>query len=80
MDRNRLAWASRITDDLPAQAVSAHRTLSMLMSDNTDGIDIEAKVCRLIGFDPVTYTLVEELAADSVKEIPKEWQLSLIIS
>lgn len=62
VDCNRLAWASRIADGLPVQAVSAHRTLSMLMSDGTDGIDVEAKVCRLMGFDPATYEFVEDLS------------------
>lgn len=62
VDCNRLAWASRIADGLPVQAVSAHRTLSMLMSDGTDGIDVEVKVCRLMGFDPATYELVEDLS------------------
>lgn len=67
---NRLAWASRIADGLPAQAVSAYRTLSMLMSDSTDGIDIEAEVCRLMGFDTATYALMEDLSevADADKE------------
>ena len=59
VDCNRLAWASRIADGLPAQAVSAHRTLSMLMGNDTDGIDVEAEVCRLTGFDPATYALME---------------------
>lgn len=70
VDCNRLAWASRIADGLPAQAVSAHRTLSMLMGNNTDGIDVEAKVCRLTGFDPATYALMEDLSemTDADKE------------
>ena len=75
VDCNRLAWASRIADGLSAQAVSAHRTLSMLVGGSADGIDVETEVCRLMGFDLVMYTLVEEIAADSVKEIPKERQL-----
>ena len=62
VDCNRLAWASRIADGLPTQAVSAHRTLSVLVSDGTDGIDVEAEVCRLMGFDPATYALVEEVS------------------
>lgn len=62
VDCNRLAWASRIADGLPAQAVSAHRTLSTLLGDCADGIDVEAEVCRLMGFDPATYELVEEFA------------------
>lgn len=74
VDCNRLAWASRIADELPAQAVSAHRTLSTLLGDCADGIDVEAEACRLIGFDPATYERVEELATDSVREIPKERQ------
>ena len=57
VDCNRLARASRIANGLPVQAVSAHHTLSMLMSDGTDGIDVEAKVCRLMCFDPATYGL-----------------------
>ena len=60
-DCNRLAWASRIADGLPTQAVSAHRTLSALVGDGADGIDVEAEVCRLMGFDPATYELVEGL-------------------
>ena len=59
VDCNRLAWASRIADGLPAQAVSAHQTLSMLVGDGADGIDVEAEVCRQMGFDPATYALVE---------------------
>ena len=62
VDCNRLAWASRIADDLPAQAVSAHRTPSTLLGDCADGIDVEAEVCRLMGLDPATYELAEELA------------------
>ena len=65
VDCNHLAWASRIADELPAQAVSAHRTLSTLLGDCADGIDVEAEVCRLMGFDPATYERVEELATDS---------------
>ncbi|WP_282742568.1 hypothetical protein [Olsenella uli] len=61
VDCNRLAWASRIADGLPAQAVSAHRMLSALMGNSADGIDVEARVCRLMGFDPATYALVEDL-------------------
>ena len=70
VDCNRLAWASRIADGLPAQAVSAHRTLSMLMGNDTDGIDVEAEVCRLMGFDPATYALMEDLSemTDADKE------------
>ena len=70
VDCNRLAWASRIADGLPAQAVSAHRTLSMLMGNDTDGIDVEAEVCRLTGFDPATYALMEDLSemTDADKE------------
>ncbi|MDP9860694.1 hypothetical protein J2S71_002390 [Olsenella profusa DSM 13989] len=75
VDCNRLAWASRIADGLPAQAVSAHRTLSMLVSDGADGIDIEAEVCRLMGFDPATYELVEELAEDSAADNSQECRL-----
>ena len=62
VDCSRLAWASRIADELPTQAVSAHRTLSTLLGDCADGIDVEAEVCRLMGFDPATYELAEELA------------------
>ena len=71
VDCNRLAWASRIADGLPAQAVSAHRTLSMLMGNDTDGIDVEAEVCRLTGFDPATYALMEDLSemTDADKEV-----------
>ena len=70
VDCNRLAWASRIADGLPAQAVSAHRTLSMLMGNDTDGIDVEAEVCRLTGFDTATYALMEDLSemTDADKE------------
>lgn len=70
VDCNRLAWASRIADGLPAQAVSAHRTLSMLMGNDTDGIDVEAEVRRLTGFDPATYALMEDLSemTDADKE------------
>ena len=71
VDCNRLAWASHIADGLPAQAVSAHRTLSMLMGNDTDGIDVEAEVCRLTGFDPATYALMEDLSemTDADKEV-----------
>lgn len=62
VDCNRLAWASRIADGLPAQAVSAHRMLSVLVDDSADGIDVESEVCNLMGFEPATYELVEELA------------------
>lgn len=62
VDCNRLAWASRIADGLPAQAASAHRTLSVLLGAGADGIDVEAEVCRLMGFDPAAYELVEELS------------------
>lgn len=72
MDCNHLAWASRIADSLPAQALSAHRALSMLVSNDADGIDVEAEACRLIGFDPTTYALVEELTADSADDESKE--------
>lgn len=70
VDCNRLAWASRIADGLPAQAVSAHRTLSVLVGNDTDGIDVEAEVCRLTGFDPATYALMEDLSemTDADKE------------
>ena len=61
VDCNRLVWASRIADGLPAQAVSAHHTLSMLVGDGVDGIDVEAEVCRLMGFHPAMYALAEEL-------------------
>ena len=80
VDCNHLAWASRIADGLPAQAVSAHRTLSMLVEDSADGIDMEAEVCRLMGFDPATYALMEGLTENSVENIPKERQLCLVIS
>nr|WP_283171771.1 hypothetical protein [Curtanaerobium respiraculi] len=36
----------------------------MLVGDDADGIEIEAEVCRLMGFGPATYALVEGLAAD----------------
>lgn len=62
---NHLAWASRVADGLPAQTVSAHRTLNMLVGDETDGIDVEAEICHLMGFDPSTYALAEELTTDS---------------
>lgn len=61
VDCNCLAWASRIVDGLPAQAVSAHRALSALVGDGAGGIDVEAEICSLMGFDPSTYALVEEL-------------------
>lgn len=54
--------ASRIADSLPAQAVSAHRMLSMLVGDGAGGIDVETEACRLMGFDPATYALMEGLA------------------
>ena len=72
---SRLAWASRIADGLPAQAASAHRALGMLMSDGADSIDVETEACRLMGFDPATYALVEELTENSVENIPEERQL-----
>ena len=72
VDCNRLAWASRIADGLPAQAVSAHRTLSALINDSAGSIDVEAEVCRLMGFDPATYALVEDLAADSTESESEE--------
>lgn len=75
VDCNRLAWVSRIADELPAQAVSAHRTLSMLMSDSTGGIDVEAEVCRLMGFEPATYELLEELAEGSLADNSQECRL-----
>ncbi|WP_282710937.1 hypothetical protein [Lancefieldella sp. Marseille-Q7238] len=59
---NRLVWASRIADGLFAQAVSAHRTLSVLKGDGEDGVDMEAEICRLMGFDPATYELVKDLS------------------
>ena len=70
VDCNRLAWASRIADGLPAQAVSAHRTLSVLVGDGASGIDVEAEVCQLMGFDPATYALMEDLSemTDADKE------------
>ena len=37
----------------------------MLVGDETDGIDVEAEVCRMMSFDPATYALVEGLATDS---------------
>lgn len=62
VDCNRLAWASHIADGLPAQAVLARRMVSVLVGDGVSGIDVEAEACRLIGFDPTTYTLVEDLS------------------
>ena len=62
VDCNRLVWASRIADGLFAQAVSAHRTLSVLKGDGEDGVDMEAEICRLMGFDPATYELVKDLS------------------
>ena len=67
VDCNRLAWASRIADGLPAQAVSAHRMLSMLVGDDAGGIDVEDEIYRLMGFDHPTYALAEELASDSAE-------------
>lgn len=52
----------RIVDGLPAQAVSVHRTLSAFAGEVADGIDVEAEACRLRGFDPATYTLMEGLS------------------
>lgn len=71
-DCNRLAWASRIADGLPAQALSAHQTLSMLVGNGADGIDVEAEVCRLMGFDPTTYELIEGLTTDSADNESEE--------
>ena len=70
VDCNHLAWASRIADGLPTQAISAHRTLSMFVGNHADGIDIEAEICRLMGFDPATYALMEDLSemTDADKE------------
>lgn len=65
VDCNHLAWASRIADGLPVQAVSTHRALNMLVGDEADGIDVEAEVCRMMSFDPATYALAEELTTDS---------------
>ncbi|WP_283171745.1 hypothetical protein, partial [Curtanaerobium respiraculi] len=62
----------RIADGLPAQAVSAHRALNMLVGDDADGIEIEAEVCRLMGFGPATYALVENLTADSAESDTEE--------
>lgn len=39
--------------------------LSALVGNDADGIDIEAEICRLMGFDPAMYTLVKELAEAS---------------
>lgn len=64
-DCSRLAWASRIADGLPTQALLAHQTLSMLVGNGADGIDVEAEACRLMGFDPTTYELIEGLTTDS---------------
>lgn len=72
VDCNRLAWASRIADGMPAQAVSAHRMLSMLVENGADGIDVEAEACRLMGFDPATYALVEGLAEGPTEDGSKE--------
>lgn len=36
--------------------------LSVLVDDSADGIDVESEVCNLMGFEPATYELVEELA------------------
>ena len=72
---NPLAWASRVADGLPAQTVSAHRTLNMLVGDEADGIDVEAEVCRMMNFDPATYALVEGLATDSTDSESKESRL-----
>lgn len=40
----------------------------MLVGDNADGTDVEAEVCRLMGFDPATYALVEELVEVNAEE------------
>lgn len=80
MNCNCLAWVSRIANSPPTQAISVHRMFSMLVGDGISRIDMEAEVCRLIGFDPATYVLVNELAANSAREIPKERQFKLIIS
>jgi hypothetical protein len=44
----------------------------VLVGDGADGIDVEAEVCRLMGFDPATHALVEELAVDSAESSTKE--------
>lgn len=74
VDCNRLAWASRIADGLPAQVVSAHCALSAFVSDGADGIDVEAEVCRLMGFNPAEHEPVEGLATDSAdNESEESW-------
>ncbi|WP_455026463.1 hypothetical protein [Olsenella uli] len=63
-----MRWYPALGQDAPAQAVSAHRTLGMLIGDGADGIDIETEVCRLMGFDPATYALAEELVEVNAEE------------
>jgi len=58
------ALDSSLTKEIPA--------LSMLVGDGADGIDTEAEVCRLVGFDPATYALVEDLTADSAESDTEE--------
>ena len=72
VDCNHLAWASRIADGLPAQVVSAHYALSAFASDGADGIDVEAEVCRLIGFDLAAYEPVGGLTTDSADNESEE--------
>ena len=60
VDCNHLAWAS------------AHYALSAFASDGEDGIDVEAEVCRLIGFDLAAYEPVEGLTTDSADNESEE--------
>lgn len=34
----------------------------MFVGEAADNIDVEAEVCRLMGFDPATYALMEDLS------------------
>ena len=55
--------SSHITDSLPAQTISTYRILSMPVCNNAEGINVEMKVCCLIGFNPTTYTLEKKLVS-----------------
>lgn len=45
---------------------------AMLVGDEADDIDAEAEVCRIMGFDPATYALVEGLATDDTDNESEE--------
>jgi hypothetical protein len=48
--------------------------LSTLIDDGANDTDVEAEVCRQMGFDPVTYALAEELTESSAANDPEESQ------